>query len=110
MTQKLRRFVCANCKCSEMTTGGGINYHCAECRKEKGMPDLTSPQYLAHQAVAKARKAGLLADPKTLSCVDCQGPAIEYDHRDYSKPLAVEPVCRRCNLSRGPATQEAAHG
>ena len=40
MTQKLRRFVCANCKCSEMTTGGGVNYHCAECRKEKGMTDL----------------------------------------------------------------------
>ena len=58
MTQKLRRFVCANCKCSEMTTGGGVNYHCAECRKEKGMTDLrdtsTSTQSTAGK---KARTA-----------------------------------------------------
>ncbi|MFA5633142.1 MAG: hypothetical protein WC997_16665 [Porticoccaceae bacterium] len=27
--------------------------------------------------------------------------ATDYDHRDYRKPLSVEPVCRRCNLSRG---------
>ena len=36
-------------------------------------------------------------------CVDCGAPAIHYDHRDYSKPLDVEPVCQSCNISRGPA-------
>lgn len=108
MTQKLKRFTCKGCGCSEMVTGGTDSFHCADCRKEKGMRDLNSPKYLAHRAVAKARKAGHLADPRTLTCVDCQAPAIEYDHRDYSKPLAVEPVCRRCNLRRGPAlTTEA---
>lgn len=38
-----------------------------------------------------------------MQCVDCSGAAVEYDHRDYRQPLAVEPVCRSCNLKRGPA-------
>jgi hypothetical protein len=25
-----------------------------------------------------------------------------YEHRDYTKPLQVEPVCRSCNALRGP--------
>lgn len=28
---------------------------------------------------------------------------MDYDHRDYTKPLSVEPVCRSCNKLRGPA-------
>lgn len=39
-----------------------------------------------------------------ISCVDCGARAVEYDHRDYSKPLDVEPVCRKCNDARGPAS------
>lgn len=57
----------------------------------------------AHLAVARARRAGLLDAPRGKPCADCGGAAIEYDHRDYSEPLEVEPVCRRCNLLRGPA-------
>ena len=52
--------------------------------------------------VKAAIKRGVLADPKTLRCADCQGKAIEYDHRDYGKPLEVDPVCRPCNWKRGP--------
>ncbi len=37
-------------------------------------------------------------------CVDCQkNRANQYDHRDYSKPLMVEPVCNSCNGKRGSA-------
>lgn len=36
-------------------------------------------------------------------CVDCGKPACQYDHRDYTKPLEVVPVCRSCNYKRGPA-------
>ena len=36
-------------------------------------------------------------------CVDCGSQATGYDHRDYNKPLDVEPVCQRCNVRRGPA-------
>lgn len=39
----------------------------------------------------------------TFACVDCGIPATEYDHRDYTKPRDVEPVCRPCNHKRGPA-------
>jgi hypothetical protein len=42
-----------------------------------------------------------------MQCVDCGAQARDYDHRDYNKPLEVNPVCRRCNLRRGPAIEVA---
>lgn len=53
--------------------------------------------------IVKAIRHGVIPNAKTLTCVDCGEPAFDYDHRDYTKPLAVEPVCRRCNQMRGPA-------
>lgn len=38
-----------------------------------------------------------------IACADCGERAEQYDHRDYEKPLDVQPVCRKCNLRRGPA-------
>jgi hypothetical protein len=38
-----------------------------------------------------------------INCVDCADPASKYDHRDYGRPLDVEPVCQKCNHKRGPA-------
>ena len=38
-------------------------------------------------------------------CTDCGKRATVYDHRDYGRPLDVEPVCQSCNLKRGPAKQ-----
>jgi len=60
-------------------------------------------QKTAAGAVAQAVKAGRMPRARERFCVDCARPASDYDHREYSKPLAVEPVCRRCNLRRGPA-------
>lgn len=35
-------------------------------------------------------------------CVDCKKRrAVHWEHRDYNKPLEVEPVCRSCNYKRG---------
>lgn len=48
-----------------------------------------------------AVRVGFLPDPRDFLCVDCNRPAECYDHRDYNKPLEVEPVCRPCNSSRG---------
>jgi hypothetical protein len=65
----------------------------------------------AHSAVRRAVKNGLL--PRldgTIKCVDCGDPAKQYDHRDYSKHLEVNPVCRSCNLRRGPAKQYVENG
>ena len=39
----------------------------------------------------------------SISCLDCGSPATCYDHRDYAKPLDVDPVCHGCNLRRGAA-------
>lgn len=74
---------------------------CEDCQRHR-YEFMFAERNRAHQAVAKARSKGLLPPPRTLNCADCGGPAVEYDHRDYTKPLEVEPVCRRCNLLRGP--------
>ena len=55
----------------------------------------------AAQAVARAVREGLLIPPKQLICVDCGANAFCYDHRDYTKPLDVAPVCKRCDCLRG---------
>jgi hypothetical protein len=53
-------------------------------------------------AVFQAIKQGKLARPSAFACADCGKPATQYDHRDYSRPLHVEPVCGSCNKLRGP--------
>jgi hypothetical protein len=53
-------------------------------------------------AVEKAIKSGSLPTAKSQKCVDCGRQATCYDHRDYSKPLEVQAVCRACNSKRGP--------
>ena len=59
-------------------------------------------------AVNRAVREGRLPPVKSKLCVDCGAPAHDYDHRNYSRPLDVEPVCRSCNLRRGPATWDGA--
>jgi len=57
-----------------------------------------------HSIVAIAVRYGIL--PKldgVIQCVDCGGVASQYEHRDYMKPLDVDPVCRKCNAERGSA-------
>lgn len=71
---------------------------CWECS-----PGHSAAMGRAHYRTKKAVAAGVLPDPKTLYCVDCGAFATCYDHRDYSKPLDVQPVCRSCNVKRGPA-------
>lgn len=58
---------------------------------------------LATNKVRTAVRNGVLPNPATLRCADCDRPADRYDHRDYGKPLQVEPVCISCNNKRGPA-------
>ena len=60
-------------------------------------------QEAAKKEVYKAVRAGKLPKASTLRCIDCGLPAFIYDHRDYTKPLDVVPVCRRCNHKRGAA-------
>lgn len=57
----------------------------------------------AHTAVAREIRHGRLMRPALFQCADCGGAADRYDHRDYGRPLSVDPVCRSCNRRRGPA-------
>jgi len=58
----------------------------------------------AAQILRRAKKRGQIAEigPGML-CFYCSVQATEYDHRDYNKPLDVDPVCHSCNLLLGPA-------
>lgn len=56
----------------------------------------------AKTLVFKLVRAGKIKNPKKMFCVDCGINAECYDHRDYLKPLDVQPVCRSCNTKRGP--------
>lgn len=53
--------------------------------------------------VADAVRYHEIPSPDTLPCVDCGAQAMEYEHRNYSRPLDIVPICHRCNLRRGPA-------
>lgn len=59
---------------------------------------------MAYRYVELAKDNGFLPVlDGSIPCTDCGVPASQYDHRDYSRPLDVEPVCRSCNLRRGTA-------
>ena len=53
--------------------------------------------------MSAAVRFGDLPDLKKVErpCVDCGNRAVEYDHRDYMKPLDVQAVCKSCNAARG---------
>ena len=71
---------------------------CSEIRARR-RADITRR---SHKAVEQEILAGRLPPVKNLACVDCGEPAVCYDHRDYSKPIDVDAVCKSCDASRGP--------
>lgn len=75
--------------------------NCRACKRERRMR-------LCHSKVSRAIRSGLLPDLKrgAVQCSDCQRQADRYDHRDYSRPFEVFPVCHRCNAKRGPAKND----
>ena len=64
-----------------------------------------SPQRIRRRAWDLVRDAvkrnGTLREPTSYDCIDCGEPAKCFDHRDYTKPLQVDPVCYSCNTNRG---------
>lgn len=99
--------------CGDWLAKGWVTFHngcaarrrkCAVCQCKAVRKRIRETgQAAAHQLVAAHVAAGLLRSPSEWACVDCGGQATEYDHRDYMRPLDVDPVCRRCNRLRGPA-------
>lgn len=92
--------VCHICK---GPTDGRVSkriHYCLACTSV-----VSSMQKRAINRVSYAVKTGALPSLRKneIACVDCGKRATDYDHRDYSKPLDVAPVCRKCNDTRGPA-------
>jgi hypothetical protein len=108
MTYRIRRnWISSACPDCGGVANGKLHtciIHCERCGHAASMRrnDLKNR---AHRRVARAVSRGQLAHPTTFKCTDCDIPAFCYDHRDYEKPLEVEPVCRGCNARRGPANQ-----
>ena len=92
---------CIDCR-GLFTAGTCKSQRCFECRQE-WEASLRDGCRGAHRAVMEAIRTGVLKPAYAFLCADCRNEHAEvYDHRDYSKPLDVDPVCRRCNALRGP--------
>jgi hypothetical protein len=104
----LVRAKCCVCGTIELARGAGNFSRCQACKDAgRWMRSHYRVNWLgaanAQAAIQHAMRDGILPRPRGLPCADCGGPAIEYEHRDYNKPLEVDPICRACNLRRGPA-------
>ena len=86
--------------CGETATRCGQWRYCWSCYRAA-----QSLIARARYAVSKAIRQGLLQPASTQYCVDCGGFAFGYEHRDYERPLEVDPICRTCNHKRGSAKQ-----
>lgn len=111
-----RCVVCASCNAPfEAGSRGRLPSQCQACKprspstgpRQFGRRSMRADRSryftLAHAYVSTAIYNGDL--PKldgSVACVDCGIAATEYDHRDYKKPMEVDPVCRACNQARGP--------
>lgn len=76
--------------------------HCDECgAAHRYAMHVLSGRHRAAAEVYRAKQAGTLPPIHTQHCADCGAEAQAYDHRDYNAPLAVQAVCRSCNVMRG---------
>lgn len=83
------------------TTGRGASHYCGfTCSYAVG----EARDLRVSRVTAREIKQGRMLPARAYKCVDCGAQAKDYDHREYLKPLQVVPVCRGCNLRRGPTT------
>lgn len=75
--------------------------------KDKAYRENNRKKRTAHEAIAYLVRTGKLPKVLTCTCVDCGIPAAEYHHEDYSKPLEVVALCKKCHAKRHhPSTNE----
>ena len=98
-----RGAVCKDCAAViEIPVGQRGPVRCAPCAKHRYYV-LTAARSAASSAVANAVRRGTLMPARSYYCTDCPREAEQFDHRDYTRPLDVDPVCRSCNVMRGHA-------
>lgn len=78
--------------------GTSRKLYCAKCKEPHNLAAAKAAS-VVHDMISR----GKVPPPGKHLCVDCGAVAEHYDHRDYSKPKDIEPVCRSCNFDRGPA-------
>jgi len=85
-------------RCGEEHSFGISSRLCGGCSYASINDSLrVKARYFAMYAV----KLGLFPPATYFECSDCGDRANCYDHRNYYKPLAVDPVCKGCNSRRG---------
>lgn len=98
-----------NCEICNASLAGrkGAPKYCVDCAPQayvlnrRNRPKNTDND-TSRKVTKYAVKVGFLPPPTEFDCQDCGRVKAEcYDHRDYNKPLDVDPVCLRCNSSRG---------
>lgn len=122
-TNRTHRDLCFACRRADENSAIGVRI-CAFCGNEIARSRKLISPYCSIECSNKVveirssvgaaiRKAvvsgGIQKLDGSVPCVDCGKPARHYDHRDYTKPLDVAPVCRSCNFKRGPAHTFTAH-
>lgn len=85
---------CVVCDFSFTDRGASYRRYCKDC--------LPAVQKVREEANRHMRSVQF-PDVQAMKCEDCGARAYAYDHRYYSMPLDVAPVCRACNAKRGPA-------
>ena len=93
------------CSICEVAHGRHGTRFCEPCSRARFLfRRYASGAELAGKAISKEKAAGRLLPASAYKCVDCGLQAKSYDHRDYNKPLVVDPVCQRCNVLRRSAS------
>jgi len=92
--------LCQCCGVADISHRHGRAKYCLSCRNDG---QIGRGRILALRAVNTRVRTGEMPRADTFVCVDCGQAAHSWEHRDYSRPLDVEPVCRSCNHKRGPA-------
>lgn len=100
---------CRKCKAHYQKVSRGT-LHGVKVSQDYHRRTKDTPMAWAKSMVYTEVRAGRLPRVSTCRCVDCGSRAQVYDHRDYFKPLEVQPTCRVCNKRRGPGANNGIRG